>query len=248
MRRTILRFRPLLAGARLGDRVKASLGAFAAIAGVAGSSAVLLANISSIWLVAPIGASAVLVFAVPASPLAQPWPVIGGNMLSALVGVAVAQVVASPEVAAALAVALAIALMSLTRCLHPPGGAAALTAVIGGSTIHALGWGFPFFIVGLNSLLLVMAAMAFHRFSGHSYPHRILPSLMDTSRDDRSPLDAGDIEAVLSDIGESFDIAVEDLVVIVRAVERRAANRQPPTAGNRACNSASRHGRDLTPS
>jgi CBS domain-containing membrane protein len=65
-------------------------------------------------------------------------------MLSALVGVAVAEVISSPEVAAALAVALAIALMSLTRCLHPPGGAAALTAVIGDSAIHALGWGFPF--------------------------------------------------------------------------------------------------------
>ncbi|OWQ97304.1 HPP family protein [Sphingopyxis bauzanensis] len=246
VRRTVLRFRPLLAGARPGDRVIACLGAFAAIAGVAGASAVLLASMSSIWLVAPIGASAVLVFAVPASPLAQPWPVIGGNMLSALVGVAVAQVVSSPEVAAALAVALAIALMSLTRSLHPPGGAAALTAVIGESAIHALGWGFPFLIVGLNSLLLVIAAMAFHRLSGHSYPHRIRPSLMDTSTEDRSPLDAEDIEAVLSDIGESFDIAPDDLVAIVRAVERRAANRQLPTAVTRVCNSASRHGRDLT--
>ena len=247
MRRTILRFRPLLAGARPGDRLIACLGAFAAIAGVAGASAVLLANISSIWLVAPIGASAVLLFAVPASPLAQPWPVIGGNLLSALVGVAVAAVISNPEVAAALAVALAIALMSFTRCLHPPGGAAALTAVIGGSEIHALGWEFPFFVVGLNSLFLVMAAMAFHRFSGHSYPHRIRPSLMDTSQDDRSPLDAADIEAVLSDIGESFDIAPEDLVAIVRAVERRAANRLPLAPANPVRTSASRRVRDLTP-
>jgi hypothetical protein len=74
-----------------------------------------------------------------------------------------------------------------------------------------------------------MAAMAFHRLSGHSYPHRIRPSLMDTSQGDRSQLDAADIEAVLSDIGESFDIAPEDLVAIVRAVERRAASDSPRT-------------------
>ena len=83
-------------------------------------------------IVAPMGASAVLVFAVPASPLAQPWPVVGGNAISALVGVVVARVVADPVIAVGLAVSLAIAAMSLTRSLHPPGGAAALTAASAG--------------------------------------------------------------------------------------------------------------------
>ena len=79
------------------------------------------------WLVAPLGASAVLVFGVPSSPLAQPWAVLGGNTLSALVGIACLRWVGPPELAAALAVAVAIGLMLACRCLHPPGGASALT-------------------------------------------------------------------------------------------------------------------------
>ena len=77
------------------------------------------------WLVAPMGASAVLVFGVPTSPMAQPWAVVGGNMLSALVGIACARWIGQPALAAALAVAGAMALMFALRCLHPPGGACA---------------------------------------------------------------------------------------------------------------------------
>ncbi|MFD1837338.1 HPP family protein [Paracidovorax cattleyae] len=98
------------------------------------------------WLVAPIGASAVLVFGVPASPLAQPWPVVGGNALSALVGVACAALVPDPALAGALAVALAIALMVRLRCLHPPGGAAALFVVMA----HGASPQFAFFPVMTN--------------------------------------------------------------------------------------------------
>jgi len=221
-----LRFHPRLAGARSSDRLAASLGALAAILIVALTSAALLASLTPIWLVAPNGASAVLVFAVPASPLAQPWPVIGGNILSALAGVVVANSATSHELAAALAVGLAIAVMSMTRCLHPPGGAAALTAVIGGPAVHALGWNFPILAVGLNSILLVAAGIAFHRFSGHSYPHRAIPASGNFQSIDRRSLDAADVEAVLDELGESFDIDIDDLAVIVRAVERRAATRE----------------------
>ncbi|MEG8058719.1 HPP family protein [Sphingomonas sp. 22L2VL55-3] len=73
-------------------------------------------------LVAPIGASAVLIFAVPASPLAQPWSVVGGNIISALVGVTAARFVPIPYLAAGVAVGGAILVMSLLRCLHPPAG------------------------------------------------------------------------------------------------------------------------------
>ncbi len=94
-------------------------------------------------LVAPMGASAVLLFAVPASPLAQPWSIIGGNTISALIGVIVAHFVHEPALATGIAVALAIAAMSFTRCLHPPGGAAALTAVLGGPAVTAPASCFP---------------------------------------------------------------------------------------------------------
>lgn len=229
-----LRFRPLLAGARPFDRLLACLGALAAIAIVGALSAEALGRTTSIWLVAPIGASAVLLFAVPASPMAQPWPVIGGNIISALVGIVIAKSVGANGLAAALAVGSAIAAMSFARCLHPPGGAAALTAVIGGSAVYGLGWGLPFVAaVALNSILLVIVGMAFHRFSGHSYPHRIEAEARDIESGDATRLETADIEAVLDELGESFDIDIEDLAVIVRAVERRAATREKSYAYSR---------------
>src|SRR5215213_983986 len=82
------------------------------------------------WLVAPLGASAVLVFAVPASPLAQPWSVVGGNVISALMGIACARWIPDPALTGAAAVSLAIGAMFVLRCLHPPGGAMALIAVM----------------------------------------------------------------------------------------------------------------------
>ena len=110
------------------------------------------------WLVAPIGASAVLVFAVPASPLAQPWSVVGGNTVSALVGIACFLLIPNPVVAAAVAVALAIGLMFQLRCLHPPGGATALFAVLA----HADSFQFAAFPVLTNSVLLVFAGMLYN--------------------------------------------------------------------------------------
>ena len=101
--------------------------AFAAVAGWLGST---LGDAALPWLVAPVGASAVLVFALPASPLAQPWPVFGGNIISTLVGLAIAHFMPTAVLAGALAVGVAIAAMSLARCLHPPGGACALLAVL----------------------------------------------------------------------------------------------------------------------
>ena len=127
-------------------------------------------------IVAPMGASAVLLFAVPASPLAQPWPIIGGNTLSALVGVTTARLVHDPVLAAGLAVGLAILIMSFTRCLHPPGGAAALTAVVGGPAVAASGFLFPFAPVALNAIVLVALGWAVHRLSRRSYPHVPVPA------------------------------------------------------------------------
>jgi HPP family len=130
---------PLLPGADLSDRLFACFGALCGIALTGWLSAWLVGGSTALLLVAPMGASAVLVFAVPASPLAQPWPVIGGNVLSALVGIGIARVVPVPGLAAGLAVGGAILVMSLTRSLHPPGGASALLAVIGGPAISAMG-------------------------------------------------------------------------------------------------------------
>ena len=96
------------------------------------------------FLVAPMGASAVLLFAVPASPIAQPWSFVGGNLISATIGVSCSQFISDPVLAAAAAIAFALCAMFAFRCVHPPSGAVALTAVLGGANIHALGYGFVF--------------------------------------------------------------------------------------------------------
>jgi CBS-domain-containing membrane protein len=111
------------------------------------------------WYIAPMGASSVLLFAVPASPLAQPWNILVGNTIAAVVGVTCALFIASPTEAFSLAVALAIILMMTTDSLHPPSGAVAITAVLGGNAVHELGYAFVFYPVLLNSILLMVIAI-----------------------------------------------------------------------------------------
>ncbi|MCX5480114.1 HPP family protein [Kaistia geumhonensis] len=226
-------FHPILAGATLRARALACLGAIIGIALTGLVAALVTGHGAHLPLiVAPIGASAVLVFAVPASPLAQPWPVIGGNTLSALVGVAVARLVHDPVIASGLAVGLAIAVMSLTRSLHPPGGAAALTAVIGGSAVASAGFLFAFLPVALDSILLVALGWCFHRLLRQSYPHVPAPAPVNTHRTADPPpaLRVGfreaDIDGALADMGETFDIDRADLARLLRRVEEQALLRR----------------------
>ncbi len=151
------------------ERLRVVLGACLGLLVTAGLSEWLMPHGTGLpWLVAPLGASAVLVFGVPASPLAQPWAVVAGNTASALVGIAcVHWLGAWPEVAAAVAVALAIGLMFLLRCLHPPGGAAALLMVL----VGVKDWSFAAEPVLLNSCLMVAAGMAYNSLTGRRYPH-----------------------------------------------------------------------------
>lgn len=176
-------------------------------------------------LIAPIGAAAVLLFAVPASPMAQPWAVIGGNLVSAIVGVAVAGLSADPMLSAGLAVGGAIAAMALLRCLHPPGGAVALTAVVGGPAIHELGFGFVIAPVGLGTLLLLAMAWGFHRFSGHSYPHRA-KHIADPPQPLPTDFSRHDLRLALADYPDLLDVDFEDLEEILLAAEHRAAVRR----------------------
>lgn len=173
------------------------------------------------YLVAPIGASAVIVFALPASPLAQPWPVIGGNAVSALMGIFAYHLGFGPDVTAGIAVAGAVGAMALGRCLHPPGGAVALTAALGAPAIHAAGMDYAFVPVALNSAILVGLAWLFHKATGHSYPHRAkaapAPRLPEVTTDD--------LAAVLHDYDDLIDVSADDLLAVLRAAEARAAAR-----------------------
>ncbi|MFC0205572.1 HPP family protein [Novosphingobium soli] len=168
------------------------------------------------FLVAPLGASAVLVFCVPASPLAQPWPVIGGNLISSVVGLAAGWLLGDPWLAASLAVGVAIAAMSLARCLHPPGGACALLCALGAT--DAAPWDWTWLApIAANVLLLGGFGWIYNNRSGHPWPHR-------PRRVAHAPQPAytrEDIVAVLEDWDEVLDVEVDDLDAFVQALLRR---------------------------
>lgn len=183
----------------------------------------LFANLSgdagnAIWLIAPLGASAVLVFALPASPLAQPWPVLGGNTLSALVGIACARWIPDPAWAGAIAVGAAIGLMFTLRCLHPPGGAAALLAVLTQST-HFSSALFPTLA---NSVLLVLAGVLYNTLTGRPYPH-VQRAPQQSSPDAR--FSQSDIDAVLARYNQVLDISRDDLASLIQQTEMEAYRR-----------------------
>ena len=214
---------------RFGDIWRAGLGSLAGIALTAVVARLLVGNSLSLGplLVAPVGASAVLLFAVPASPLAQPRAVIGGNVLSALVGVTCAMLIPEPTAAAALAVASSIVLMSLAGCLHPPGGAMALTAVLGGA--GGLGYGFVV-APALCSVLLVLSAVGLNRAMGRSYPHRVPVAASPHATNDPVPQSRvgytpADLDQALAQYGELLDVSREDLDALFRQVELQAHKR-----------------------
>ena len=174
------------------------------------------------WLVAPMGASAVLVFAVPASPMAQPWAVVAGNTLSALVGVACVRWVGHPALAAALAVGGAIGLMFALRCLHPPGGATALLAVLTGMAEPR----FALFPVLANCLVLVAVGMAYNRATGRAYPHRQLARTTGGARDEAVDAVDADLDAVLARHNQVLDISRDELKALLQSTQLRGYQRK----------------------
>jgi CBS domain-containing membrane protein len=228
----IKRFVPGLAPVSLGERLRASIGALIGILVTGLVASLALGGGTDVpLLIAPMGASAVLLFAVPTSPLAQPWSIICGNTVSALIGVTCARYVGDPMVAAALAAGLAIAAMMALKCLHPPSGAVALTAVLGGPAIQAAGYGFVLWPVGVNSLLLLGAALLFNNLTGRRYPH-LAPAVSNPHRT-ADPLPTGrlgvtseDISAVLAQYDLVLPVATDDLEDILHRAEQRAYDRR----------------------
>jgi CBS domain-containing membrane protein len=225
-------FSPILAGATLRERLIACLGALLGIALTGAISGYLFGQGPYLPLiVAPMGASAVLLFAVPASPLAQPWSIIGGNTISALIGLIAAHFISDPILAIGVGVSLAIAAMSFTRCLHPPGGAAALTAVLGGPAVAGWGFLFPFVPVALNSCILVALGLLFHKLARRSYPHvaakpaENLHQTNDLPSSVRVGFREEDVDAALEAFDETFDIDRADLSRLLQQVELQAAVR-----------------------
>ncbi|CAO4173746.1 HPP family protein [Methylorubrum populi] len=221
------RLLPGQAPVSLRERVRAASGA---LAGLLATGLVTRATVGTgvelPLLIAPMGASAVLLFAVPSSPLAQPWSIVGGNLVAALIGVTAALYIADPLVGAALAGAGAIALMMALRCLHPPSGAVALTAVLGGPVIHDLGYGFVLWPVGVNTALLLGTAILFNNLTGRSYPHVAQAVPVAPAPAGRLGLTSADIDAALEDFDQVLDIDRGDLEALLQRAQLSALLRR----------------------
>ena len=136
----------------------------------------LITKIVSPWpgypmIVASMGASAIILFFIPGSPLAQPWPFVGGQLLSAIVGVACALNVSEISTAAAYAVGGSVLIMLLLRCLHPPAAATSLTPIMAGDSITSLGYSFVLVPVAVNVITMLFLVIIINRWvMGRSYP------------------------------------------------------------------------------
>lgn len=115
-------------------------------------------------ILASTGASAILIFSLPFSPVSQPWNLVGGHLVSAFVGVSCFSLVPDAVLASSLSIPFSMLFMHYLRCMHPPGGATASTAVIGGSSVHALGYAFIVIPVFVNAIILLSIAMAIATF------------------------------------------------------------------------------------
>jgi len=200
------------------ERLVASIGGAVGIIGLTFFLQMLAPGYAGICLLGSMGASSVLLFGVPHSPLSQPWPIIGGHTLSAFAGVVCARWLEPPLLAGGLAVGLAIGLMHLGRCIHPPGGATALTAVIGGSTIHDWGFAYILFPVLASVLLLVFLATVINA----PFPWRRYPSFLSRASTplkvvspDKDAQRHRQIVAALREIDSFVDISEEDLIRLV---------------------------------
>lgn len=226
-------FRPLLAGANARDRAITCLAIAAGVAIVSLAGTVIDDPIrSDSWIFVPVGASAILIFAVPSSPLTQPWQVIGGLVISSSAGLLTGTLIGHEALAIGAAVGVAVGAMSLARALHPPGGAAAIIAALNVPDSFAWDALLPLLLVGFDAFGIVLLGWAFHRLvTGHSYPH-VAPVVAEDEETDPSHSSLAvrfgpqDVDSVLARIDDTFDISRADLEAILRAVEAEALHRE----------------------
>ncbi len=187
----------------------------------------------AVLIVPSMGASAVLLFAVPHGRLSQPWALIGGHLSSAVVGVTCQMLVPEPFLAAGLAVGLAIGVMHVLGCIHPPGGATALAAVIGGPAIHQLGYDYVLSPILINTAVIFTVAIVFNSlFPWRRYPVSLM-RFTDSPPKGRTPtapaIDRRHIEQALADMDLIVDLTIEDLQrLFTLAIEHAERHRLTP--------------------
>jgi CBS domain-containing membrane protein len=223
--------RPGPVGYRPRDVARGGLGALLGIALAGLSASAIPGGPTGLpWIVAPMGATAVLLFAAPASPLAQPWPVLVGNTVSTLVGVAAGKLFDDVTLAAAVAVGVAIPLMMVLRCVHPPGGACALFAAVGTSAVADHGWAFALWPVGVDTVVLLAVAALVNNLTGRPYPHVPEPPAPPVGTDapptSRVGLQPEDVRAAMDRLDAGLDVMPGDVLALVRDAEAHALDRR----------------------
>jgi CBS-domain-containing membrane protein len=193
-------------------------------------------NTSQMLVISSMGATAVLLFAAPHGALSQPWQVVGGHLLSAVIGVTCSQWIPDVVLASAMAVGLSVLVMTYLGCIHPPGGATALTAVLGGADVQSLGYGFIWAPVMINvAVMLVLAVIYNIVFPWRRYPAYLSHQYLATRRP-RPHIRADnlvsqqDIESAMKEMDGYFDVTAEELQDLLHLAMRHAEKRQQDQA------------------
>lgn len=220
LQRWLRAFWPAPSAADWRERVRVALGGALAIL-ITGWICQRVGGAAWPWLIAPMGASALLVFGTPANPMAQPWAVVGGHAVSALAGITCVHLGGPTVLAAALAVGTAIGLMFVLRCPHPPGGATALLMVL-------TGVGDPVFVlhpVLANAALMVAMGVAYNHATRRDYPHRPQPAAAGIRDAEAAAIDA-ELDAVLTRHNHAFDIDRDELKALLEDAQLRSYQRK----------------------
>ena len=184
-------------------------------------------NAGDMVMVTSMGASAVLLFAVPQGALSQPWAVFGGQMLSAFVGVSCQKLFPDQTWTPALAVGAAVGVMHYLRCIHPPGGATSLAAVIGGSEVHTMGYHYLVMPILVNVCAILMMAILFNAlFHWRRYPAHINKRLRESRQTQPAvrqfDLTQEDFSAAMQQLNSYVDITAENLTELLELAKQHA--------------------------
>ncbi|WDQ15199.1 HPP family protein [Rhodopirellula sp. P2] len=201
------------------EKLISALGSGCAIYCVFYLTNLFLPSLAAVGVIASMGASAVLLYAVPHGPLSQPWPLIAGHSISACVGVTCCQWISNPAMATALAVGISIGVMYQLGCIHPPGGATAFTAVMGGEAIHELGYLYVLCPILINvGLMLTLAVLINAPFPWRRYPAGLFPvgAMVEEIEHRSNQPSHDDVLNAIRSLDSFVDVSEDDLIHLVR--------------------------------
>jgi len=224
---------PLTAPLSKSEIARSVLAAFVAIFLVGYVSSQFISGIALPVMVASMGASAILVFAVPHGPMSQPWALIGGNLFPAMIAVASSLHVPGIILASAVSLGLSLLVMLIFRCVHPPGGAVALLPLVGSEKVQEFGYHFVLEPIGLNLLILLILGFVINNLlPGRHYPARAvlankdLHMHEDVASLDRVGITQDDLHEALKEMDTFLDVSEEELGEIYKMAGMQAYRRK----------------------